>query len=120
MSEKRLLVVDDVPELGHLVGAVATGLGYEVKVVTSAQEFMACIDDFNPTTLVLDIVMPEMDGLQLIKWLRDRGCDAKVFVASADNLNYATLGRNLGRSRGLNISVIPKPFDNDELVEALS
>lgn len=120
MSERRLLVVDDVPELGSLVGAVASGIGYEVKVVTSARDFMESIDDFDPTTIMVDIVMPEMDGLQLIKWLRERGCDAKVLVASADNMDYATLARNLGKGRGLDISVVPKPFKNEELVEALS
>lgn len=120
MSEKRLLVVDDVPQMGSLVAAVAEGIGYVVKVVTSGQEFMQTIDDFNPTTVMIDIVMPEMDGLELIRWLRERGCDAKVLVASADNLNYAKLGRNLGKGRGLDISVVPKPFVNDELLAALS
>lgn len=119
MEKRRLLIVDDVPEMGEFVGTVASEIGYDVEVVTGAVDFMRFFERFNPTTVVIDIVMPDFDGFDLIKWLRERDCDAKVIVASNGNLNYAKLARALGRGRGLDISVIEKPFQMDELRTAL-
>lgn len=120
MTEKRLLVVDDVAEMGKVVGIVAEGLGYDVEIVTHAKAFMERIDGFDPTTIVLDIVMPDIDGFELVKWLRERGCAAKIIVASADNLDYAKLARSLGRGRGLDISVVEKPYEVEKLQAALA
>ena len=120
MAEKRLLVVDDVPEMGEVVGVVAEGLGYDVEIVHHASDFINRIDGCDPTTIVLDIVMPDIDGFELVKWLRDRGCGAKIIVASTGNLDYAKLARSLGRDRGLGISVVEKPYEVEKLQEALA
>ena len=120
MTENRLLVVDDVPEMGEVVGVVALGLGYDVEIIHHASDFMNRIDGYDPTTIVLDIVMPDIDGFELVKWLRDRGCDAKIIVASTGNLDYAKLARSLGRGRGLDISVVEKPYEVEKQQEALA
>ena len=120
MTEKRLLVVDDVAEMGEVVGVIAEGLGYDVQIVTHANEFMQRIDSYDPTTIMLDIVMPDIDGFELVKWLRERGCSAKIIVASTANLDYAKLARSLGKGRGLDISVVEKPFQVDKLQAALA
>lgn len=119
-KSKRLLVVDDQPIMAAYVRTVGEQAGYEVKTVTQAEDFMNVIDDFDPTAAVVDIVMPDIDGLELIKWLRTRGCSARIIVASADNMDYAKLGRALGRGRGLDISVVEKPFQFEELYAALT
>ncbi|NKB60261.1 MAG: response regulator [Alphaproteobacteria bacterium] len=119
MADKRLLIVDDVEEMGEYVRFTAEEMGYDVKVVTEAREFMRIIDGYDPTAVVVDIVMPDIDGLELIKWLRERGCKAKVIVASAVNEDYAKLARSLGKGRGLDISMVKKPFQINELYTAL-
>lgn len=120
MTDRRLLVVDDVEELGDMVALVASDMGYEAKAVTHAQEFMDTMDVFKPDTVVIDIVMPDIDGFEVVKWLRDRGCKAKVVVASTANLNYAKLAKSLGKGRGLDISVVEKPYKINELITALA
>lgn len=120
MTDRRLLVVDDVEELGDMVALVASDMGYEAKAVTHAQEFMDTMDVFKPDTVVIDIVMPDIDGFEVVKWLRDRGCKAKVVVASTANLNYAKLAKSLGNGRGLDISVVEKPYKINELITALA
>lgn len=65
---KRLLVVDDQPALGEIVRRTAEGLDYEVVVTTHAEEFMAEYESFDPTAIVLDIVMPDIDGIELVGW----------------------------------------------------
>ncbi len=120
MTDRRLLVVDDIVELGEMVRTVGRTLGYDVRLSTHGTGFMQAVDEFDPTTVMIDIVMPDIDGFHLVKWLRDRGCSAKIIVASAGNLNYAKLARALGRGRGLDISVLPKPYEIDELYAALA
>ena len=66
MSEKRLLVVDDEPEFGELVRKVAVSLGYEARVTTSGREFQDAYHELHPTMIVMDMVMPEMDGNELV------------------------------------------------------
>ncbi len=120
MAEKRLLVVDDLPEIGEVIRNVAGKLGYEVRVTSHAEEFKRDFDSFNPTTVVLDIVMPDVDGIELISWLNDRGCHAKVLVASAFNPRYAKMAETIGTARGLEISFIEKPFRVAELRDSLA
>jgi DNA-binding response OmpR family regulator len=120
MAEKRLLVVDDRPELGEVVRRAAESIGYEVKVTVHANEFMRVFEEFDPTVVVLDIVMPDIDGIELVKWLYERGTDAKVFVTTAFNSHYAQMAEALGEAKGLDVSFIKKPFRITELREALS
>ncbi|NKB56610.1 MAG: response regulator [Alphaproteobacteria bacterium] len=119
MSDRRLLVVDDVVELGEAVRTIGGNLGYDVRHSTNGKDFKQAMDDFNPTTVMIDIVLPDIDGFQLVKWLRERGCGAKILVSAMNNLNYAKLARSLGKGRGLDISALPKPYQDDELYEAL-
>ena len=65
MADKRLLIVHDLPGLGEVVGRVARNMGYDVRITTHAEEFKRDIDSFDPTTVVLDIVMPDNYGIDL-------------------------------------------------------
>lgn len=120
MSDKRLLIVDDLPALGDVVSRVAGSLGYEVRITTHGEDFKRDYESFHPTTVVLDIVMPDIDGIELIGWLIERECEAKVLVASAFNPSYAKMAETLGAAKGLEISFIQKPFRVSELRETLS
>ncbi len=120
MNDKRLLIVDDLPALGDVVSRVAGNLGYDVRVTTHADDFKRDFESFNPTTIVLDIVMPDVDGIELIDWLIERNCEAQVLVASAFNPDYARMAETLGSAKGLEISFIEKPFRVAELRESLS
>jgi CheY-like chemotaxis protein len=120
MAEKRLLVVDDQPALGEIVRRTAEGLDYEVVVTEHAEEFMAEYETFDPTTIVLDIVMPDIDGIELVAWLVERKCRARILVASGYNNRYAKMAETLGAAKGLQIMFLEKPFRITELRDALA
>ena len=120
MTDKRLLIVDDLPELGKIVGRVADNLGYEVRITAHGDDFKRDFESFDPTAVVLDMVMPDIDGIELIDWLIKRDCSAKIFVASAYNPSYAQMARTLGVAKGLEVSFIEKPFRIAELRNSLS
>ena len=115
MADKRLLVVDDNRDLAELVRRVGVGAGYDVCVTTDAHEFKEAFDSFEPTVIVLDMVMPETDGIQLIHWLVDRGVAARVVVASGFNPLYAEMAAKLGAAKGLAVTYLAKPFRLQEL-----
>lgn len=117
---KRLLIVDDQPALGEIVRRTAEGLDYEVVVTTHAEEFMAEYESFDPTAIVLDIVMPDIDGIELVGWLVERKCGAHILVASGYNKRYAKMAETLGAAKGLEIKFLEKPFRITELRDALA
>ena len=79
---------------------------------------MPAFEEFHPTKIVLDIVMPEIDGLALVQWQKSRDCNAKVLFAPAHNPIYVNLLERIGL--GLGISCISSSFALEELGEALT
>ena len=65
MSSKRLLIVDDEPEFGKFVRKVAEEMEFEVRVTTRAPDFKEAYVAFDPTVIVLDVIMPGTDGIEL-------------------------------------------------------
>lgn len=119
-GEKRLLIVDDEPDFADFVGRVGRQMGYEARVTSSARDFQEAYEAFNPTVIVMDVVMPEMDGVELIGWLAGHGCQAKVIVVSGYNPHYMDWTRHLGGARGLGtVESYPKPISLGTLRDAL-
>lgn len=115
MIDNRLLVVDDNRDLAELVRRVGVGAGYDVCVATEAVEFKEAFDRFDPTVIVLDMIMPDTDGIQLVQWLVDRNVTARVVVASGFNPLYAEMAAKLGVAKGLSVTYLAKPFRLQDL-----
>lgn len=69
MTNSRLLIMDDEPDFAEYIGIVGEQLGYETLKINDSREFKKAYIEFAPDVLVLDMVMPEIDGVELIKWL---------------------------------------------------
>lgn len=109
---RRLLVIDDEPDIARYIGQVAEDLGYEVRVTTEAETFKARYDDFQPTAVILDIVMPDVDGIELIKFLGRRHCTARILVISGYHRRYLESAKTLGEALGLqSVTVMAKPVE---------
>lgn len=120
MSEKRLLVIDDEPEFGELVRKVAVGLGYEVRVTTQGRAFQEAYHVLRPTTIVMDMVMPEMDGNELVLWLMEQQYDAHLIIITGYSPDYARDARALAEFNGLrSVQTLTKPIGLARLREAL-
>jgi DNA-binding response OmpR family regulator len=121
MSGKRLLVVDDEIDFGNFVARVAEGEGYAVEVATRADEFMRLYESFDPTTIILDIVMPEKDGIELLNWLKERGTRAKIIFVTGHNPHYAEMAKLLGDATIESpVTSLNKPVPLETLRAALS
>ncbi len=111
MTEKRLLVVDDEPEFGEFVRKVASDIGYEVQVTTDGWTFQKVYADFKPTTIVLDMVMPEIDGNELVLWLMDQGYTSDLIIITGYSPDYAKDAKILAEFKGLrSVKTLTKPI----------
>ncbi len=111
MNDKRLLIVDDEPAFGEFVREVALALGYEVLATTNGKAFQQCYAEFQPTTVMLDMVMPDMDGNELLLWLLQQGYAADLIITTGYNPDYASEAKLLAEFNGLNtVTTLVKPF----------
>lgn len=116
----RVLVVDDTDDILTLVQGVTQRMGFLTATLNDSTRFMTTFVRFKPDVIVLDIVMPNIDGIEIIHWLADVGFAGRVVVMSG----YAD-GDRLGRALSeageqMAIALLRKPFRIAELKAALS
>lgn len=121
MAAKRLLVMDDEAAFGRFVRRIAEGEGYEVEILTQPREFAETFDRFQPNMVVLDVVMPEIDGIELIRWLIAREAHIRLVIMTGFNPMYATMGAVLAEAHGLmEVTSVVKPIGVADLRKLLN
>ncbi|MBT4043426.1 MAG: response regulator [Rhodospirillaceae bacterium] len=122
MSEagKRLLVMDDEPDFADFVKRTAEGLGYDVSALSDPNLFKNAYGAFQPDVIVLDMVMPDIEGIELVQWLAQQGCEARILVVTGYNPNYSKMALGLGEVGGLKVEPHQKPISLADLRKALS
>lgn len=120
MNRKHLLIVDDEPEFGEFVRQVAETMGYEVTVATSGHEFQRCYAEVRPTLIVLDMVIPDIDGNELLLWLLQQGYAAGLIITTGFSPDYARDAKTLAEFNGLRgVTTLVKPVALSRLRAAL-
>ncbi len=100
MTRPLLIVVDDEPEMAEFVGDVAETLGFDVRIATSAKGFQEIWPASEPSAVVMDVVMPDMDGNELLQWLTEHDCTVPIVLMSGYDGKYLELAEKLGTARG--------------------
>lgn len=117
---KRVLVVDDNLEFADIVVTAAERSGFSVRAAGNGLEAIRLCAEFSPDTIILDIVMPEMDGMEFIEWLAANDYPAHVIVISGYS-RYTDLAEKLASAKGLRlIAVLPKPMRIPDLLAAIN
>ena len=115
-NPNRLLLVDDDEDVRQMIGDVADELGFAVITTGNAHDFLSAYGDFDPTLVLLDLVMADVDGVELLRTLSKRRCAAKVMVMSGLNAKVLKTAERLGTTHGLQmIGALPKPVELDTL-----
>ena len=79
----RVLLIEHDPKLISLVRGVLTDDGYEVVGMTAADEALAHLDDLDPDVIVLDEVMPDIEGLEVADEIRERRVEQPIVIFSS-------------------------------------
>ena len=114
-SPVRALVVDDEPSLGELIQMALRYEGWQVETATDGATALAKARAFQPDVVVLDIMMPGLDGLEVLKRLRASGDDVAVlFLTAKDAVTDRVVGLTAGGD-----DYVTKPFSLEEVVARL-
>jgi adenylate cyclase len=112
-EQARILVVDDVPENVRLLEAVLEAQGYDVVAATDGQEALELAVSADPDLVLLDVMMPPPDGLEVCKRLREQEDTAVLPVIM---LTASVGSEKLTAIEAGADDFIPKPFNRDELL----
>ncbi len=114
-SPIRVLLVDDDPALTNLLKMALHYEGWQIEVAGDGKEAVAKYHEFGPDLLVLDIMLPDIDGLQILKMIREsEGYTPTLFLTARDSV----LDRVNGLTAGAD-DYLTKPFSLEELVARL-
>jgi DNA-binding response OmpR family regulator len=103
MAAYRLLVIDDDQSATDLVRTVAESEDFEVRTGRGIG-IKLIYDDFVPDAITLNIVMPELDGFELLKYLAARHCDAPIILFGESGNNFGEMAEELATAYGLKIA----------------
>ena len=112
---KRILVVDDEDELAEQLGESLKEDGYEVVVAHDGEEGLRKVQITKPNLIILDVMMPKMDGAEMYANLQSNKKTKDIPVIFLTALKTQVDDFLLGRDVG-NYTIFSKPFDNDELL----
>ncbi|MGB9374791.1 MAG: response regulator transcription factor [Jiangellales bacterium] len=111
-TEARLLVVDDEPNIRELLSASLRFAGFSVTTAASGGEALERVRSDRPDLVVLDIMLPGMDGLEVVRQLRGNGIEVPVlFLTAKDDARDRIVGLTLGGD-----DYVTKPFSLEEVV----
>lgn len=117
---RRLVVIDDEADICELIKDVAEGIGFDVWTTTAAEGFKANIGESVHDVIVLDLNMPEFDGIEILRYLGEAKCLAGVVLVSGSDTRVLTTASRLGVSYGLNmLGTLQKPIKVADLEKTL-
>ncbi len=112
MIKRRILVVDDEDNLRTMLVAALKFEGYDVTAAPNGREGLRSVKESKPDLIVLDVMMPELDGFGMLRRLRETGDRTPVvFLTAKDTSADAVEGLGLGAD-----DYLAKPFSLEELV----
>jgi two-component system, NtrC family, response regulator AtoC len=106
-----ILVVDDDADIRDILGDTLNSLGARVITASNGQEGLERVNKESPELILLDIEMPVKNGLDVLREMRQRGCDATIIMITA----YGTIERAVQAMQEGAFDFISKPFDLDHI-----
>src|SRR5580700_1529653 len=98
----RILLIDDDRVVGEIVSALVKAMGLQCDVTRTSEEFFNRIGP-ETTLILLDLVMPEMDGIEILRLLGERNCRARIVLMSGINIRVIETAKKLAQTLGLNV-----------------
>lgn len=118
-ANPRLLLIDDEPHLADYLAQVASLSGFQPIITATDEDFRTRFLEDRPEMVAIDLGMPGMDGVELLRFLAANDCKAPVLIVSGFDSRVLDSAYRLGQILGLNMAgSLAKPVGLDDL-EAL-
>jgi len=115
MSTNRILLIDDEENFRHMLSVILKKRGYDVETASDGIDGLKKVDSGAFDTVLCDIRMPQMDGLEFLKEAQKAGCESTIIMMSA----YGTLDTAIEAMKMGAYDYISKPFKPDEIILTL-
>ena len=116
-GDRQVLVVEDDPEVNELVGAYVQIAGFDYDSALNGCTALEKIHNHRPALVVLDVMLPDLDGFEICRRLRSEHNTEDlpvVMLTALDRDEYRQRGEQCGAN-----AFLTKPFDPDHLVEVI-
>ena len=112
---QRILVVDDEPSISDLISTSLRFVGFEVRTAATGSQALAVAEEFKPHAIILDVMLPDQDGFEVCRQIRNEGVTVGVlFLTAKDGMEDKVAGLTIGGD-----DYMTKPFSLEELVARL-
>ena|SRR4029079_10612557 len=115
MSERPVLIVEDDDAIRTLVNVIARRGGYDTAFATNGQEAISALSDNDYCAVILDLMMPHVDGYDVIRHIKSNAITVPVIVVTAAiaTIDWSRMDKSIVKV------VLTKPFAIDQLSDAL-
>ena len=110
-AKQKILIVDDDTNIAELISLYLTKEFYQVQIVEDGEQALQVFDTFQPNLVLLDLMLPGIDGYQVCRELRSRSNTPIIMLSAKGEVFDKVLGLELGAD-----DYMIKPFDSKELV----
>ena len=103
-----------------LLGKILGKIDCRWVITSNMRDFKRAYNELEPTLVLLDLIMPETDGFEVMRWLSEQGYASKLVIVSGYNPRYAEMAKTLGTDSGLaDVINLQKPVGLGSLRAAL-
>ena len=111
VSRQKILIVDDDNNIAELISLYLTKECFETMIVNDGESVLPTLDTFQPNLILLDLMLPGMDGYQVCREVRAKSAIPIIMLSAKGEIFDKVLGLELGAD-----DYMEKPFDSKELV----
>lgn len=114
-SGQRILVVDDELSISDLIATSLKFVGFDVRTAATGSQALTIAEEFKPHAMILDVMLPDLDGFEVCRQIRNEGIEVGVlFLSAKDEMKDKVQGLTIGGD-----DYMTKPFSLEELVARL-
>ena len=112
---QRILVVDDESNISDLIATSLKFVGFDVRTASNGSQALIVAEEFKPHAMILDVMLPDLDGFEVCRQIRNEGIEVGVlFLSAKDEMKDKVQGLTIGGD-----DYMTKPFSLEELVARL-
>jgi len=118
---KKLLIIDDQAGTTKVVGMIATQMGLDVRATNSPMRATETFLEYRPDIVMLDMIMPEKDGIEVLNEILLTGIPSRIVLTSGLSTGFLRLAERVAKFHdNPAVAILRKPFKRAELISALT